>query len=157
MLRSADYQPAQSLSWLALVGGMPAMSRLGSNHPRSPRELAHACGAEHELMSDCRQRITWLPDQEGSSLLVAVKWPRLKSQHPRMSYGMHGLSLGGGVPYVANTQRATLPTPAPMRRVAHAYGMAPPVERLALAGCRLPPLALLAQPGSALQRPGTFK
>ena len=72
-------------------------------------------------MSDCRQRITWLPDQEGSSLLVAVKWPRLKSQHPHMSYGMHGLSLGGGVPSVANTQRAPLPTPAPIRRVAHQY------------------------------------
>ena len=108
-------------------------------------------------MADCRQRIAWLPDREGSSLLAAVKWPRLKSQHPHMSYGLHGLPLGGGVPSVANTQRAALPTPAPMRRVAHAYGMVTPVERRALAGCRLPPLALLTQPGSALQRPGTFK
>ena len=99
------------------------MSRLGSNHPRSPRELAHACGAEHELMSDRRQRITWLPDQEGSSLLVAVKWPRLKSQRPHMSYGLHGLPLGGGVPSVANTQRAALSTPAPIRRAALAYCM----------------------------------
>ena len=108
-------------------------------------------------MPDCRQRITWLPDQEGSSLLVAVKWPRLKSQHPHMSYGMHGLSLGGGVPSVANTQRAAQPTPAPIRRVVHDYGMVSPVDRLTPTGCRLPPLALISQPGSALPCPGTFK
>ena len=72
-------------------------------------------------MSDCRQCIEWLPGREGSSLIAAVKRPRLKSQHPRMSYGVHGLSMGGGAPSVASTQQAVLPTPAPIRRVAHQY------------------------------------
>ena len=97
------------------------MARLGSTHPGSPRKLAHACAAEHELMADCRQRIEWQPDREGSSLIAAVKRPWLKSQHPHRCYGMHGLPMGGGVPSVANTQRAPLPTPAPIRRVAHQY------------------------------------
>ena len=72
-------------------------------------------------MADCRQRIEWLPDREGSSLIAAVKRPRLKSHHPHMSYGLHGPPVGGGVPSVANTQRAPLPTPAPIRRLAHDY------------------------------------
>ena len=72
-------------------------------------------------MSDCRQCIEWLPGREGSSLIAAVKRPRLKSQHPRMSYGVHGLPMGGGAPSVASTQQAALPTPAPIRRVAHDY------------------------------------
>ena len=34
---------------------------------------------------------------------------------------MRGLPMGGGVPSVASTQRAALPTPAPIRRAAHDY------------------------------------
>ena len=72
-------------------------------------------------MAECRNRIEWLLDREGSSLLAVVKRPRLKSQHPHMSYGLHGLPVGGGVPSVANTQRAALSTPALIRRAAHVY------------------------------------
>ena len=74
-------------------------------------------------MADCRQHIEWLPGREGSSLLAAVQRPRLKSQHPHVSHGMRGLPQGGGVPSVADTQRAALPTPAPIRRVVLDYCM----------------------------------
>ena len=72
-------------------------------------------------MAECRHRVEWLLGREGSGLLAAVKRPRLKSHHPHMSYGLHGLPVGGGVPSVANTHRAAVSTPALIRRTAHVY------------------------------------